>query len=212
MTTNVHTQDTTSYSPVTNAPLTESQKAVAESVSNLFLGSDVAKTQAAYTKQMEDLGLETLKLDKVLDSFSLLSSVLIVNPNPAQKAEISNALISLTATASAFDASQPGFLSLLTDPNSIKDAKNLEMFMLLSSMDQSIKALIADPTNALDVITSQLCTTYAQYLSKMRKASAIAAAKVSTSKFALMTPLFFDSATIFHHFSHKNSSIDSQSH
>lgn len=166
---------------MTSTPLTDIQKAFSASISNLFTGVDEAQTQATFKAQIESIGLITTELSSLFVTLSAISKVLVNNPNPEQKVELSKKLTDMVTGGLSFLYSQPGLANLPNDTDITGDAKNAEFFALLKTLKTEVETLVKDPTNALQVITSRVSGAYAQYLTLSKEVSARAVAMKSAS-------------------------------
>ena len=151
------------------ASLTAIEQAVARSYTDLLVGNASAKAIAntIVLQQVTDLGFDTSQINKSFNAIAALSLVLTANPTAAQKIEISKKLVD--ARQAEFALFQPGFVELMSNPIVTGDAKNAEFIALASQVDSIIESLIADPTNALNVFTTQLNVVYTRYLTKLKE-------------------------------------------
>lgn len=165
----------------TSVPLTDTQIIIAANLLQLQNGNATERSEAAsiLTKQLTGLQVETSKFNKVLDATYALSSVVTANPTPAQKVEIVKRITDLNAAGLNFTLSQPGLAAALNDPKFTNDPTNAEFMTLFREIRSELKALEADPTNVLEVLTTTLNKTYAKYLSMLREASVKALALLS---------------------------------
>ena len=165
----------------TSVPLTDIQIIIATNLLQLQNGNATERSEAAsiLTKQLTDLQIETSKFNDVLNATYALSSVVTANPTPEQKVEIVNRIADFNAAGLNFTLSQPGLAAALIDPNFTNDPTNAEFMKLFREIRSELKALEADPTNVLEVLTTTLNKSYAKYLSMLNEASVKALALLS---------------------------------
>lgn len=129
------------------------KKTFVDTITNLYLGQDVANSQAIFKKQLEDLNFITTNLTGFFDAMSDLASVYTSNPTVDQEQAIANKTLAMFGQFSDFFTQQPETNILV---NFYNDPDFSSFFIQINELQSVVNSFITDPTKASSVLTSTI--------------------------------------------------------
>lgn len=135
---------------------------IKQTFSNIFKGGDIEETKIAFKTQLQALGANKKRSDLLVRSLSALASVIVENPNEAQKTEIHQKLANTLSEALEMVKCQPGLENIDTDQDIRDDLKFAKFMNLYNRLSKEKKLLEQSPERSYDNY-SNIADEYAEF-------------------------------------------------